>query len=77
MGHAMGEGSGRQGFSISEISQIMGVNLNTLTNYGIQHLWNYDQDGRKKRKCFPKHAPEQIEAERQAFLEHQGKKKTE
>lgn len=59
-----------RGFSISEVSEIMGVNLNTLSNYAIQHLWNYDEHGRKKKKQYPCHTREVIEAERKAWEKH-------
>lgn len=58
------------GFSVSEICRIMGLSRHTLSGYMHQHLWNYDENGDKRRKNFPHATEETIEAERIAYLRH-------
>lgn len=69
-----GKGLFDRGYSITEISGIMDVPLNTVTNYATQHLWNYNEDGSKKRKQFSHATPETITAEREAFRRHLAEK---
>ena len=59
-----------RGFAPSEICKIMGISTHTFAGYSNQHLWNYDEYGRKKKKTFPKRSPEEIEAEKEAFERH-------
>jgi len=59
-----------RGFSIAEISVIIGVPRSTVTNYATQHMWNYDYNGDRRKKQFSHAAPEVIQAEREAYRRH-------
>lgn len=63
-----------RGFAVSEICRIMGLSQHTLSGYMHQHLWNYDEEGNKRKKNFPHATEETIEAERIAFLRHLAEK---
>lgn len=59
-----------RGLAPSEICEIMGISQHTFSSYSTQHMWNYDEEGMKKKKVFPKRSPEEIEAEKEAFERH-------
>ncbi len=59
-----------RGFSASEICEILGITASTFAGYANQHLWHYNEDGTRRRKTFPHHLPEEIEAEKEAFARH-------
>lgn len=65
-----------RGFAVSEISQIIGVSMYTINSYMSEHLWNYNEDGTKRKKTFPKRSPEEIEAEKEAFERHKAETAT-
>lgn len=66
-----------RGFSASEICRIMGLSQHTLSGYMHQHLWNYDEEGNKRKKNFPHATEEAIEAERLAYARHLAEQKGE
>lgn len=65
-----------RGFAPSEICKIMGISQHTFSGYANQHLWNYDENGNKRKKNFPKRSQEEIEAEKEAFKRHKAETAT-
>lgn len=59
-----------RGLAPSEICKIMGISTHTFASYSNQHMWNYNEDGKKRKKTFPKRSQEEIEAEKEAFERH-------